>query len=52
MPAASAIVEETVSALVSLGYSRPAAQKAVARVRREDGELPVEELIKRALRYI
>jgi len=52
IPAASAIEEETVSALVSLGYSRSSAQKAIARVRREDGELPLEELIKRALRYI
>jgi Holliday junction DNA helicase RuvA len=51
-PVISGIEEECVSALVSLGYARSAAQKAVAQVRREAGELPVEELIKRALRYI
>jgi Holliday junction DNA helicase RuvA len=48
----SAIQEETILALVSLGYNRPSAEKAVARVTREAGELPVEELIKRALSYV
>lgn len=48
----SAIQEETIMALVSLGYNRAAAEKAVEQVAREAGELPVEELIKRALRYI
>jgi Holliday junction DNA helicase RuvA len=48
----SAIQEETIMALVSLGYNRLAAEKAVEQVTREAGELPVEELIKRALRYI
>jgi Holliday junction DNA helicase RuvA len=48
----SAIQEETIMALVSLGYNRTAAEKAVEQVTREAGELPVEELIKRALRYI
>ncbi len=51
---ASAIQEEAVLALVSLGYARASAQKAMEQVRREAGaaELPVEEFIKRALRYI
>jgi Holliday junction DNA helicase RuvA len=48
----SAIQEETIMALVSLGYNRLAAEKAVEQVTREAGELPIEELIKRALRYI
>ena len=51
-PATSAIEEETITALVSLGYTRSSAQKAVEQVKKEAGELPVEELIKRALRYI
>jgi Holliday junction DNA helicase RuvA len=51
-PAASTAEEETIVALVSLGYARASAQKAVEKARRESGELPVEELIKRALRYI
>jgi len=50
--ATSAIEEETIAALVSLGYTRSSAQKAVEQVKKEAGELPVEELIKRALRYI
>jgi len=51
-PTPSAIEEETIAALVSLGYTRSSAQKAVEQVKKEAGELPVEELIKRALRYI
>jgi len=51
-PGPSAIEEETIAALVSLGYTRSSAQKAVEQVKTEAGELPVEELIKRALRYI
>jgi Holliday junction DNA helicase RuvA len=51
-PPPSAIEEETIAALVSLGYTRSSAQKAVEQVKKEAGELPVEELIKRALRYI
>lgn len=51
-PASAAIEEETITALVSLGYTRSSAQKAVEQVKKEAGELPVEELIKRALRYI
>jgi Holliday junction DNA helicase RuvA len=48
----SAAQEETIMALFSLGYARSSAEKAVEQVTREAGELPVEELIKRALRYI
>jgi Holliday junction DNA helicase RuvA len=48
----SAIQEETIMALVSLGYTRAAAEKAVGQATREGGEMPVEELIKRALSYI
>lgn len=51
-PTPSAIEEETLAALVSLGYTRSSAQKAVEQVKKESGELPVEELIKRALRHI
>lgn len=44
--------EEAVMALVSLGYTKPDARKALERVTREEKEaLPVEELIKRALKY-
>ncbi|MDZ7343412.1 MAG: Holliday junction branch migration protein RuvA [candidate division KSB1 bacterium] len=48
----STIQEESIMALISLGYSRAAAQKAVERAAGENGEQPVEQLIKRALQYI
>ncbi|MCK4590312.1 MAG: Holliday junction branch migration protein RuvA [Candidatus Latescibacteria bacterium] len=45
--------EEAVLALISLGYKRPAAEEAVAEVmRKESAELPLEELVKRALRCV
>lgn len=44
--------EETILALVSLGYTKPDARKALEAVLRETKEaLPVEELIKRVLKY-
>jgi Holliday junction DNA helicase RuvA len=49
---AAALQEEGILALVSLGYARQSAQRAVEKVTHESGELPLEELIKRALRYI
>jgi Holliday junction DNA helicase RuvA len=54
---ATVLQEESILALVSLGYARSSAEKAVERVIQENGvpttaDLPVEELIKRALRYI
>jgi Holliday junction DNA helicase RuvA len=48
----SAMEEESIMALVSLGYPRAAAQKAVERAARENDGQPVEQLIKRALQYI
>jgi Holliday junction DNA helicase RuvA len=46
------VEEEAVLALVSLGYNKLDARKAVQKVRSESEEsLPVEELIKRALKY-
>ena len=44
--------EEALMALVSLGYQRIAAEKAIQRVNAESGEFALEELIKNALRYI
>lgn len=46
------VIEEAVLALVSLGYVRASAEKALRRAQQEEGELPVEELIKRALRNL
>jgi Holliday junction DNA helicase RuvA len=44
--------DEAISALVSLGYTKLEAKKALERVLKDiDEVLPVEELIKRALKY-
>lgn len=49
----SRIRSEALLALTSLGYSRPAAEKALRQALQDAGmlELPVEELIKAALRH-
>lgn len=44
--------QEAVLALVALGATQASAEKAVAAVVDEDGDLPVEQVIKRALRKI
>jgi Holliday junction DNA helicase RuvA len=45
-------LDEAIMALVSLGYTKPDAKKCLERVVQEAKEiLPVEELIKRALKY-
>jgi Holliday junction DNA helicase RuvA len=43
---------EALLALISLGYPRANAEKAMRQAAAEHGELPVEELIKLALRYL
>jgi Holliday junction DNA helicase RuvA len=48
----TALIEQAVLALVSLGYKKPRAKAAVQKVLESQGEqLPVEEIIKRALRH-
>lgn len=44
--------EQAMQALVSLGYARAAAQKAIERVVQENPHAPLEDIIKQALRYI
>ncbi|NIN00807.1 MAG: Holliday junction branch migration protein RuvA [candidate division Zixibacteria bacterium] len=45
-------LDEAIMALVSLGYTKPDAKKALERVVKDTEEsLPVEELIKRALKF-
>lgn len=51
-PAVSAQANEALLALVSLGYPRPAAEKAIKRAVEENGALSVEALLKAALRHI
>ena len=48
----TSLVEEAILALISLGYKRVKAKTAVQKVlEAESGPLPVEEVIKRALRH-
>jgi Holliday junction DNA helicase RuvA len=54
MPAGGGVVvagyEDAVAALLSLGYRRPEAQKAVqAAAKGSNGEMPIEDLVRRAL---
>lgn len=48
----SAVKTEAVSALVMLGFTQPASQKAVDKILKEDSSLPVEIVIKQALKMI
>lgn len=44
--------EEAIQAMMSLGYKRSRAQEVIQRVIREDISLPVEEVVRRALRQM
>lgn len=46
----SDIGKEAVSALIMLGFSKPASEKVVARIAKESPSLPVEQIIKEALK--
>ena len=46
------IVDDAVSALVSLGYPKPLAERTVASVASESGERTIESLLKRSLRKL
>ncbi len=44
--------EEALMALLSLGYPRANAEKAMRQALAENGDLPIEDLIKQTLRYL
>jgi Holliday junction DNA helicase RuvA len=46
------VVEEAVSALTMLGFSPAPTQKVVMQIAEEDTTLPVEQIIKRALKML
>lgn len=46
----SGVGTEAVSALVMLGFSKPASEKVVAKIVKESSSLPVESIIKEALK--
>jgi Holliday junction DNA helicase RuvA len=47
-----ALREDTLSALVNLGYNKPAAEKAIAQAMHEGGDLSVELILRRSLRTL
>lgn len=51
-PSEDAVREDTLSALVNLGYQKAAAEKAVTQAISEGGELSVELLLRRSLRHL
>ena len=48
----SAVRDDTVSALIALGYPKPAAERAVTAALQEEGELTIEAVIRRSLKRI
>ena len=51
-PSEDALREDTLSALLNLGYQKPAAEKALTQAVTEGGELSVELLLRRSLRLL
>jgi Holliday junction DNA helicase RuvA len=51
-PSEDALREDTLSALLNLGYQKAAAEKALQRAADEGGELSVEVLLRRSLRHL
>lgn len=51
-PADDAIRDDTIAALLSLGYHRTMAERAVAAALKEDGEKTIEAVLKRSLRRL
>jgi holliday junction DNA helicase RuvA len=52
LPTSSAIQDDTIAALVSLGYPKPLAEKAVLTAMREDGETSIQAVLKRSLKRL
>ena len=50
--AGTAVRDDTVAALISLGYPKPAAERAVTSAIQEEGELTIEAVLKRSLKRI
>ena len=46
------LVDDTVSALMALGYPKPVAEKAVSAAIREDGDRSIEAVLKRSLKRL
>ena len=51
-PTEDTLREDALSALVNLGYAKPAAEKAIAQAMHEGGDLSVELILRRSLRAL
>ena len=51
-PSEDSLREDTLSALVNLGYQKALAEKAITQAAQEGGELSVELLLRRSLRHL
>ena len=51
-PSEDALREDTLSALVNLGYQKALAEKAITQAAQEGGDLSVELLLRRSLRHL
>jgi holliday junction DNA helicase RuvA len=51
-PSEDALREDTLSALVNLGYQKALAEKAITQAAQEGGDLTVELLLRRSLRHL
>jgi len=52
IPANNTARTEALSALVTLGFSRPAIEKVLTRIAREEPDSGVEDLIRKALKLL
>jgi holliday junction DNA helicase RuvA len=46
------IQEDTIAALIALGYPKPLAEKSVAAAMREDGDMTIQAVLKRSLKRL
>ena len=51
-PSEDSLREDTLSALVNLGYQKAAAEKALGQALSEGGDITVELLLRRSLRHL
>lgn len=51
-PSSSAVQDDTIAALVALGYPKPLAEKAVLAAMREEGETSIQAVLKRSLKRL
>ena len=51
-PSSAAVQDDTIAALISLGYPKPIAEKAVLNAMREEGDTSIQAVLKRSLKKL